>query len=149
MKRDFYKSKNINSQRLAGKKIAVIKANFNEEITGKMLEEAKKVLEKYDVSYEVFEVKGSFEIIYALVNLLEKNKFAGFVPLGCLIKGETQHFEYIAENVSRALKDLIIKYKKSISFGILTCLNQKQAEERTGLGAEATIAVLESLCIFG
>ncbi len=149
MKRDFFANKNINPQRLIGKRIAVIKSNFNEEITGKMLEKARKVLENYKVSYEIFEVKGSFEIIYALVNLLEKDKFDGFVPLGCLIKGETQHFEYIAQNVSEAIKDLTIKYKKPISFGILTCLNSKQAKERVGLGAEATIAVLESLSIFG
>lgn len=138
----------MNNDKLSGKKVAIIVAGFNDHITGPMCEEAKNVLDKAGVAYEVYNVKGSFELIYALTSLLESGTFDGFVPLGCLIKGETMHFEYIAENVASGIKDLTIKYNKPIGFGVLTCQTEKQAQERICLGAEATVAVLENLVSF-
>jgi len=133
---------------LTNKKIAIVKANFNHEITDKMLENSIRILKEADANYEVFEVRGCFEIIYAMTTLLNTVEYDGIIPLGCLIKGETKHFKHIAEAVTSAIKDLTIKYEKPIGFGILTCLTKEQAEARTSLGAEATIAVLENICTF-
>lgn len=131
----------INPNKLKDKKIALIKANFNNQITDEMLKQAQEALKKYEVTYDIFEVPGSFEIAYQIKKI--NKDFDGFVAIGCLIKGETLHFEYIAESASQGLMDLSVALTKPIGFAILTCLNQKQAEARLDLGAQATKTVLQ------
>lgn len=141
-------SYNIIKERLAGKKVAIVCAKFNNHITGEMLKQAKQACEENNVEYSIYEVAGSFELIYASAMLAKSGEFAGIVPLGCLIKGETHHYEYIANAVSLGIKDLVVKHNMPIGFGVLTCLNEAHAMERVGLGKEATLAVLESISVF-
>ena len=133
----------INQSKLKKIKIAVISAQFNSEYTEGMLVTCEAILKQYKIKYQIFRVPGSFEIPYQIKNI--HNKFDGFVAIGCLIKGETMHFEYIASSVSQALMQLSINLKKPIGFGISTCLTKKQAQTRLNLGAQAAQTVLQLL----
>ena len=83
--------------------------------------------------------------IQILDKSLKKPFFDGFVALGCVIRGETYHFEIVANESSRALTDLSLNYSIPIGNGILTCLNMKQAKARKKKGAEAAKAVVSVL----
>jgi 6,7-dimethyl-8-ribityllumazine synthase len=124
-------------------KVAIIKAEFNSYITDRLLKEAEKTLKKHKVRYDVFIVPGCFEIPFML-NKLSK-KYSGFVALGCLIKGETLHFEIIAHAVCAELMDLAQDIKKPIGFGILTLFKRSQADARIKNARRAAEAVLQLL----
>lgn len=126
-------------------RIGIVKSCFNSDITRKQLEEAKQCLDEYHLQYDVVEVHGCFEIVYALQQLAQSKKYDGLVALGCLIKGETIHFEVLAKAVSQGIMDLIVKHDLPIGFGIITAMNKQQAQARTWFGYDATYAVLDSL----
>lgn len=134
---------NINKEGIKGKKIALVRAMFNEEITSDMLKQAEEVLKEHGVEYQVFEVPGSFEIPYQIKKIHEG--FDALVAIGCLIKGETMHFEYICGPLSHNLMKQSVKLNKPIGFGISTCLTYDQADRRRHLGAQATKTVLQLL----
>lgn len=112
------------------KKICLVKSNFNREITDKMLNNAVKILKQRKIKYEIHEVFGAFEIPYTIKKLAKKNKFDAYIAIGCLIKGETYHFEYISQAVSYGLMKLSIELTKPIYYSILNCQNIKQAQKR-------------------
>ena len=98
-----------------------------------------------------FHVPGVFEIPVTISKLI--NKYDAFVALGCVIKGETPHFDLISKAVVNGIMDLSVKSKKPIGNGIITCLNMKQAIERANpdkknKGGEAVKAVLSTLANF-
>ncbi|MFH0819253.1 MAG: 6,7-dimethyl-8-ribityllumazine synthase [Patescibacteria group bacterium] len=122
----------VNNTALKNKRVALIKAEFNADITDKILALAIKELIKHDVKYDVFCVGGAFEIPYK-INYLNKNnskKYNGFVAIGCLIKGETDHYEYVSQAVSNGIMRLSISLTKPIMYAILNCQNRKQALSR-------------------
>ncbi len=133
----------INKEGIKNKKIALVRAVFNEDITSDMLKQAEEVLKKYGVEYSVFEVPGSYEIPYQIKKIHQD--FDGFVAMGCLIKGETMHFEYICEPLSHYLMKLSIDLEKPVGFGISTCTTYDQADRRRHLGAQACKTVLQLL----
>lgn len=124
-------------------KIAIVKAEFNPFITNRLLAEAEKVLKDHKVNYDVLTVPGAFEIPFMISRL--QNKYDGFIALGCLIKGETLHFEIIANAVCAELMDLAQDIDKPIGFGILTLLKRSQAEARIKNARHAALAVLQLL----
>lgn len=124
-------------------KVAVIKAEFNPFITDRLLKEAEKVLKEHKVNYDVFTVPGSFEIPFK-INILHE-KYDGFIALGCLIKGDTLHFEIIAKALCKELMHLSTKLKKPIGFGVLTLLKRSQADARIKNARHAALTVLELL----
>ena len=86
--------------------------------------------------------------VFEIPVVISKNikKYDGFIALGCVIKGETPHFEFISKSSINAIMDLSIDYKKPVGNGIITCLNKKQAVARSkSKGQEATNAVLQVL----
>ena len=97
----------------------------------------------------VFEVPGAFEIPLIIKQTLDKyrnkNKEIYILALGCVIKGQTPHFDFISQSSTNAIMDLAINSKKPIGNGILTCLNMKQAKARKKKGAEAAKAVVSVL----
>lgn len=109
-------------------KIAIVKAEFNSYITNRLLKEAEETLKEHKVDYDIFSVPGSFEIPF-MINKLQ-NKYNGFVALGCLIKGETLHFNVIAYSACLELMHLAVKINKPIGFGVLTLMKRSQAEAR-------------------
>ena len=145
------------------KKICVVLADYYSDVTELLVKGAseeildaeskgiiKEVRSEWDI--DMFNrVSGVFEIPVIISKLI--NKYDAFVALGCVIKGETPHFDLISKAVVNAIMDLSIKNKKPIGNGIITCLNMKQALERAdpkkkNIGGEAVSAVLQSLMYF-
>ena len=124
------------------KKILIVVANYYENIARSLLNSAKsKIKNKYSV--QVIEVPGAFEIPVTISKNL--NKFNGFIALGCVIKGQTPHFDFISKATTEALMTLSLTSKKPVGNGVITCLNKKQAIARGKKGSEAAEAVLSVL----
>ena len=124
------------------KKILIIVANYYENIANSLLNGAKiKIKNKYSI--KVINVPGAFEIPVTISKNL--TKFNGFIALGCVIKGQTPHFDFISKATTDALMTLSITSKKPIGNGVITCLNKKQAIVRSRKGSEAAEAVLSVL----
>ncbi|MBD1145716.1 6,7-dimethyl-8-ribityllumazine synthase [Pelagibacterales bacterium SAG-MED34] len=124
------------------KKILIVVANYYENIARSLLNSAKsRIKNKYYI--RVINVAGAFEIPVTISKNL--NKFNGFIALGCVIKGQTPHFDFISKATTDALMTLSISSKKPIGNGVITCLNKKQAIVRSRKGSEAAEAVLSVL----
>jgi 6,7-dimethyl-8-ribityllumazine synthase len=133
--------------------IGIVVSEFNKIITEKLLEGAKKVLEENNFNYEVYFVDGSFEIPIMIKLLSKKKAFDGFIAIGCIIKGETEHYKYIAKAVSYGIMKLSLELEIPITFSILTVDNLEQALNRAGgkfgnkgeESAKALIKILKNL----
>ena len=124
------------------KKILIVVADYYETIARSLLNSAKnKIKNRYTI--KVINVPGAFEIPVTISKNL--NKFNGFIALGCVIKGQTPHFDFISKSTTDALMTLSITSKKPVGNGVITCLNKKQAIERGKKGSEAAEAVLSVL----
>ena len=130
------------------KKILIVSSNYYEDISNNLLEGASEELQKNKINFDVLFAPGCFEIPF----LISKNikKYKGFIALGCVIRGETYHFELIANECARKIIDLSNEYLKPIGFGILTCENIKQAKIRSDIkkknkGKEAANACIKLL----
>ena len=124
------------------KKILIVVASYYESIANSLLKSAKnKINNKCNI--DVIRVPGAFEIPVTIAKNLKK--FNGFIALGCVIKGQTPHFDFISSAATNAIMDLSINFKKPIGNGILTCLSMKQAKARKRKGAEAANAVISVL----
>ena len=124
------------------KKILIVVANYYENIANSLLNSAKnKIKKKYNI--KVINVPGAFEIPVTISKNL--NKFNGFIALGCVIKGQTPHFDFISKTSTDAIMKLSTDSKKPIGNGIITCLNMKQAIARKKKGLEAANAILSVL----
>ena len=124
------------------KKILIVVASYYENIAKSLLKSAKNKI-KNKCSIKVINVPGAFEIPVTISKNL--NKFNGFIALGCVIKGQTPHFDFISKATTDALMTLSITSKKPIGNGVITCLNKKQAILRSRKGSEAAEAVLSVL----
>ncbi len=124
------------------KKILIVVANYYENIANSLLNSAKNKI-KNKCSIKVINVPGAFEIPVTISKNL--TKFNGFIALGCVIKGQTPHFDFISKSTTDALMTLSITSKKPIGNGVITCLNKKQAIVRGRKGSEAADAVLSVL----
>ena len=89
--------------------------------------------------------KNYIKTINAIIDVNNLNKFDAFIALGCVIKGQTPHFDFISQASTNAIMALSIKSKKPIGNGIITCLSMKQAKARKKKGAEAAEAVISVL----
>jgi 6,7-dimethyl-8-ribityllumazine synthase len=134
-----------------GARVAIVRARWNDEITRGLAQGAigRGLALRADI--EEFEVAGSFELPPAVAAIAATGRFDAVVPLGCLIRGETLHFDVLAHAVANALADLATRLEVAIPFGILTCENLEQAEARSGrernVGAEAMDAALEIVAL--
>ena len=124
-------------------KILIVVANYYKDISDQMLNSTINFSNK-KLKCKIIEVPGIFEIPV----MISKNikKYDGIIALGCVIKGETPHFEFISTATTDAIMRLSIEHKKPIGNGIITCLNMKQAEARSKTkGIEAAKAVISVL----
>ena len=124
------------------KKILIVSANYYKEISGGLISSALKLIEGH-YSIKVIDVPGVFEIPVTISKNLKK--FDAFIALGCVIKGQTPHFDFISQASTNAIMTLSIDSRKPIGNGIITCLNMKQAKERKKKGAEAAKAIISIL----
>ena len=124
------------------KKILIVFASYYENISNSLLNSAKNKI-KNKCNIVVIKVPGAFEIPVTIAKNLKK--FDGFIALGCVIRGQTPHFDFISKSTTDALMTLSITSKKPVGNGVITCLNKKQAVARGKKGSEAAEAVLSVL----
>ena len=117
------------------KKILLVCSPYYNQISDNLIKGATNVLVSKSINYEILYVPGALEIAPAIKLTYDKSKdnsyFDGFIALGCVIRGETYHFEIVSNESARSLSDLSINYSLPIGNGILTVENKKQALERS------------------
>ena len=121
------------------KKYLIVVADYYKEISSGLLISAQNLIPKSNI-IKIIKVPGVFEIPVTISKNIKK--FDAFIALGCVIKGQTPHFDFISQASTNAIMDLSINSKKPIGNGIITCLNIKQAIARKKKGAEAANAVI-------
>ena len=112
------------------KKVLIIIANYYDNISNNLRVGAQRTLDMAKIKYSIKEVPGVFEIPVVISRNIKK--YDAFIALGCVIKGETPHFDYISKTTIDALMKLSIENKKPIGNGIITALNKNQARARCG-----------------
>lgn len=148
-RREYAKKRNIGD---ASKlRVGIVVSRFNEDITGAMERGALEVLHAWNVkrkNIRVARTYGSFELPQTAARLIKRHKLDAVVALGCIVKGETRHDEYLAHATSYGLMRVSLDYNIPVGFGVITTNNLKQAKERsrgaTNKGAEAAAAALEA-----
>ena len=123
-------------------KILIVVADYYKDIAKGLLDSANQKLSN-NFLIKIITVPGAFEIPITIVKNIKK--FDGFIALGCVIKGQTPHFDFISQAAPNAIMNLGVEYKKPIGNGIITCLNMKQATARKKKGAEDASAVISIL----
>ena len=124
------------------KNLLIVNANYYKDMSNGLLKSAINSLPK-NSKVKIINVPGVFEIPVTISKNIKK--FDGFIALGCVIKGQTPHFDFISQASTDAIMKMSINSKKPIGNGIITCLNMKQAKARKKKGAEAANAVLSVL----
>ena len=119
-------------------KVLIIQANYYKDISTALLKSAKYELKNF-AKINVISVPGVFEIPVVISKNLKK--YDGFVALGCVIKGQTPHFDFISKSTTDAIMYISVVSKKPVGNGIITCLNKNQAIARGKKGREAANAV--------
>ena len=137
--------------------IMIVESRYYEEIAEELLSSVKHELQVVGATYELFEVPGAFEIptaikcaIDAQANGSSLSNFDGFIALGCVIRGQTTHYDYVCEESARGLQDLAINFTLALGYGILTVENQEQAlararrseQDRGGHAARACLKMI-------
>ena len=134
--------------------VLIVEARFYTDLADQLCAGAAAVLTKSGVGFERQAVPGSFElpaaIRFALGDEPLTSRYGGFVALGCVIRGETDHYDHICREVSRALMDLSVAYQIPLGFGVLTCATYDQARVRAAVdrknkGADAADACLRRM----
>ena len=126
------------------KKILIVTANYYKDVSLSLLKSAESIIStKY--SKKIINVPGVFEIPVVISKNIKK--YDAFIALGCVIKGETPHFDFISNATTQAVMNLSIESKKPIGNGIITCLNIEQARAREKKGKEAAQAVISILSL--
>tara|TARA_B110000014_G_C19673407_1_gene353529 strand:+ start:66 stop:464 length:399 start_codon:yes stop_codon:yes gene_type:complete len=129
-------------------KVLIVSSNYYDEVSNNLIKGATEELKINNIDYEVLHAPGCFEVPF----LISKNikKYIGFIALGCVIRGETYHFNLIANECTRKIIDISNNSLKPIGFGILTCENLEQAINRSDIrkknkGREAANACIQLL----
>ena len=140
-------------------RVLIVEARFYSNITDFLVEGSTQVLDDAGVKYDRLEVPGVFEVPAAINSvaksfspLSETPKYNGYIALGCVIRGETDHYDHICRETSRAIMDLSLSDRLALGFGIITCENIEQAWERASVknknvGGSAAIACLRMSAI--
>ena len=132
------------SSDLSNAKVAVVSTFWNEEIIKPMLEDCLAILEEYDLEKKSYVVPGAYELPF-LAQVLSKN-YDAVILLGCIIKGETPHFEIISQSISNKVLEASLNKNVPIIFGVLTTNNESQAKERAAYkGSEFAMSALSVL----
>mgnify|MGYP000978771728 FL=1 len=137
----------------ADMKIGIVVSEWNDNITGALLEGAHKTLIKHGVKEEnilIDFVPGSFELIFGAKHMVENKEIDAIITLGSVVRGDTPHFDYVCSGVTQGVADMNIRYDIPFIFGLLTTDNMEQAEERAGgrhgnKGDECAITALKMI----
>ena len=126
------------------KKYLIVVADYYNDIAEGLIKSALKIIPKKNI-IKIIKVPGAFEIPVTISKNIKK--YDAFLALGCVIKGQTPHFDFISQASINAIMDLSISSKKPIGNAIITCLNMSQAKARKIKGAEAAKAVISILSL--
>jgi len=132
---------------------AIVRAPYYQEIVGNLMKGAIDIVLNAGATYEVIDVAGAFELPQAIRMLLRSNrKFDAYVALGCIIRGETDHYEFISRSTMDGIMNVALNFGLCLGTGLLTCDTREQAEARAQLdgfnkGAEAAVAAVMQLGI--
>jgi 6,7-dimethyl-8-ribityllumazine synthase len=137
-------------------RFALCVSRFNGFITEQLLHGATDALVRHGVAegdIDVYRVPGTFELPGLVRRLAEGGQYAGLVALGCVLRGGTPHFEYVAGEVSKGIAQVALTASCAVSFGVLTCDTLEQAIDRAGVkagnkGADAAVACLEMVNLY-
>lgn len=135
-------------------RVAVLVSRFNAEITDALLEGATDALRMHGVeSVDVLRVPGAWELPQTAARVVDGDQHDAVVALGCVIRGETPHFEYVAGEASRGLGQVALSSSVPVTFGLLTTDDPEQARARSGPGIsnkgwEAAITALEMVALY-
>lgn len=148
-----YSAANI-TKKVASKKFAIVVSEWNTEITESLYAGAVKTLLKHGVKQKNIirkNVPGSFELSLGAQWMAKKKEIHAVICLGCVIQGETRHFDFICDAVANGVTNVSLKYNKPVIFGVLTPDNQQQALDRAGgkhgnKGDEAAATAVKMLC---
>ena len=140
----------------AGLRFALLAARFNSEITDRLIEGAQRALREHGAvatDVETIRVPGAWELPQAAARAAESERFDAIVALGCVIRGETPHFEYVCSEASRGLGAVARAARVPVAFGVLTTDDDEQARARAGAGPdnkgyEAALAALEMVAVY-
>ena len=129
-------------------KVLIVCSNYYDEVSSNLIKGASEELKINNTDFEVVHAPGCFEVPFLISQNLEK--YTGFIALGCVIRGETYHFNLIANECARKIMDISNNSLKPIGFGILTCENLEQAINRSDIrkknkGREAANACIKLL----
>lgn len=136
-----------------GTKVAIVVSAFNSDITEKLAEGAAAVFQKSGAQMERFDVPGAFEIAGVVSRLARSRRYDGLVAIGCVIRGQTEHFDLVVQQVREGVGRISAAGDVAITFGVLAVENKKQAQDRAGgklgnLGAEAAEALLKLIALY-
>jgi 6,7-dimethyl-8-ribityllumazine synthase len=135
----------------SGKSVGLVVAKFNGDVTSRLLQRALEELDEAGVDREsvtIVPVPGAFELPIAAIALAKSRKYACIVALGCVIRGETPHFDYVAGEAASGLQLAAIETGVPVSFGVLTTDSLEQAEARIERAADAVRGALEMAGLF-
>ena len=124
-------------------RLGIVASRFNEEICGKLLERARAEAQKLKAECTVVNVPGALEIPLALQWLAQTGRFDALVAVGAVIRGETFHFEIVANESARGVMDVALECGIPVANGILTTDDEKQAQARLDKGAEAVRVAIQ------
>ena len=138
-----------------GMRIAIVVSEWNAGITGALFDGAVKTLVKNKVKKDdiiISKVPGSYELTLASQFLCEDKSIDAVIALGCVIQGETKHFDFICNAVANGITNVSLKYNKPVIFGVLTTNDLQQAKERSGgshgnKGDEAAVTALKMVAL--
>lgn len=142
-----------NKAEISSKRIAILISEWNEEITDSLYEGAFNTLTQNGIQKQniikAF-VPGSFELSLGAQKMAQKEDIDAVICLGCVIQGETRHFEFICQSVAQGLKDVALKFDKPVIFGVLTTDTFQQALDRAGgkhgnKGDEAAVTAIKMI----
>jgi len=135
----------------------IVEARYYDDVADELLKGARDSLDRFGASYETYTVPGAFEIpaairyaVRSLDYFTTRRRFDGYIALGCVIRGETSHYDYVCEESARGLQQLALQYTLAIGYGIVTTENMEQAMERARMdrrnkGGEAANACLDMI----
>ena len=137
--------------------VVIVRTQWNAETVDKLEAGCKKILSEYEVKHWSITVPGAFEIPFAIKSYWDFHKYKDdrpciFIALGCVLRGDTPHFEYVCQSVTNGITQLNLTLPVATIFGILTVDNQEQIDERTGgahghKGEEAALAALQMVAL--
>lgn len=132
--------------------ILIVAANFYPDVTGELLNGARNALSQFKATFDEVEVPGAFEIPAAINYAISSKKYDGYVALGCVVRGETSHYDYVCGESARGIMELALNKNAAIGYGILTVENMDQAFVRANVtegnkGRDAVEACLKLVAL--